>query len=116
MRYDIATKAQAMTLKVFGASNQEIENITGIKQRTMAYIYDRAVQRGFDPNAEHPTLRDYHFAEAPRSGRPRKDESKGDVDGKADEKVWRVASFLEQHRAHVFPRHRRARIRRTKPT
>lgn len=107
MRYDIATKAQAMTLKVFGASNQEIENITGIKQRTMAYIYDRAVQRGFDPNAEHPTLRDYHFAEAPRSGRPRKDESKDGVDGKTDEKVWRVASSLEQRRAHAFRRCRR---------
>lgn len=76
MRYDIATKAQAMTLKVLGASNQEIENLTGIKQRTMAYIYDRAVQRGFDPNAEHPTLRDYHFEEAPRSGRPRKQDNK----------------------------------------
>ena len=61
MGFDLATRAQALTLKVFGASNQDIEAKTGIKQRTLAYIYDRAIERGFNPDAEHPIIRDHHL-------------------------------------------------------
>jgi len=70
--YDIATRAQALTLKALGVTNQEIERQTGIKARTVNYIYDRATRRGFDPNAEHPTILDIHVQDAPRSGRPLK--------------------------------------------
>jgi len=68
--FDIATRAQAITLKVLGVPNDQIERQTGIKPRSVNDIFDRAISRGFDPNAEFPIIRDIHVEDAPRSGRP----------------------------------------------
>ena len=69
--FDPATRAQVIALKVYGATNQEITQQTGIQARAANYIYDRAIQRGFDPKAEHPIIQSVHVENAPR-GRPSK--------------------------------------------
>jgi len=68
----MATRAQVITLKALGIPNKEIYQRTGIKPRTVNTIYDRAIQRGFDPNAEQSVIRDIHVQTAPRPGRPSK--------------------------------------------
>ena len=70
--HDIATRAQVVTLKALGLKNSEIERQTGIKTRTINSIYDRAIQRGFDPNAEQRVVHDNHVQNASRPGRPSK--------------------------------------------
>jgi len=72
--YDAATRAQVVTLKAWGATNQQITSKTGVPDRTIRSIYARALGRGFDPTDHLPIVRDHHVAEAPRSGRPRKEE------------------------------------------
>jgi len=37
--YDIATRVQAFTFKVYGVTNTEIERMTGIKKRQIRNIY-----------------------------------------------------------------------------
>ncbi|KAI8633014.1 hypothetical protein F5Y19DRAFT_285421 [Xylariaceae sp. FL1651] len=69
--YDIATRSQALALKIGGRhSNQEIEQITGIKTRSINRILDNAIERGLDLNK--PVILDIHVADAPRPGRPSK--------------------------------------------
>ena len=71
--YDIATRAQALTLKlILQLDNKQIEAITGLKPRTVASIADKALERGFDPTADPPVILDIHVCDAPRSGRPSK--------------------------------------------
>jgi len=70
--HDMATRAQVVTLKALGLKNSEIERQTGIKTRTINSIYDRAIQRGFDPNAEQRVVHDNHVQNASRPGRPSK--------------------------------------------
>jgi len=70
--YDLATRAQAITLKLFGATYEQIQQQTGIQRRTLLQIYARAIERGFDPKAEHPIIRDIHVQDASRSGCPSK--------------------------------------------
>jgi len=55
--HDSATRAQVIAPKVFGATNEQIEQQTVIKSRTISAIYDGAIQRCFDPKAEHPRLK-----------------------------------------------------------
>lgn len=50
----------------------------------MCSIYDRAVQCGFDPKAEHPASRDHHPADAPKSAGTRKNMAR-----KSAEMAWR---------------------------
>lgn len=69
--YDTATRAQALSLKLFGASNDEIQRITGITPSTLNRIYDRAIERGFNPS-ESSQILDKHVEDAPKSGRPAK--------------------------------------------
>jgi hypothetical protein len=66
--FDLATRAQALTLKSLGFPNAEIERITGIKPRTLRDLYQKALSRGFDPNT--PKILDSYIEDAPRSGRP----------------------------------------------
>ncbi|KAF2811428.1 uncharacterized protein BDZ99DRAFT_559437 [Mytilinidion resinicola] len=66
--HDVATRAQALTLKSLGIPNGEIERITGIKPRTLRDLWQKAFSRGFDPNA--PKILDSYVEDAPRSGRP----------------------------------------------
>jgi len=70
--HDAATRAQAITLKMIGATYEQIEQQTGISRRTVLRIYAKAIERGFDPKAEPPIIRDIHVQDAPRSGRPSK--------------------------------------------
>jgi transposase len=73
--YDIATRAQALALKLIGRSNAEIEEITGIPPRTLQQIYRRAVERGLEPS-KTAKLIDIYIVDAPRSGRPTKQTQK----------------------------------------
>jgi len=72
--YNAATRAQVVTLKAWGGTNQQISSKTGVPGRTIRDIYARALKRGFDPNVDLPIVQDHHVAEAPRSGRARKQE------------------------------------------
>jgi transposase len=67
--YDTAQRAAALGLKVYGASNKEIERQTGVKTRALNYIFKKAEQCGFDP-AIDKVLRDVHAIDSTRSGRP----------------------------------------------
>lgn len=69
--YDNATRAQALSLKLIGLSNAEIEEITGIKTGTLNAIYRKATARGLNPD-ESKKILDRHIEDAPRSGRPTK--------------------------------------------
>ena len=50
--HDMATRAQVIALKALGIPNKEINRQTGVGLRTINTIYDRAIERGFNPNAE----------------------------------------------------------------
>jgi transposase len=69
--YDIATRAQALTLKLVGFSNSEIESITGIKQTTLSTLFRKTIARGFNPSESQKIL-DIHVQDRSRSGRPKK--------------------------------------------
>jgi transposase len=79
--YDGATRAQVVTLKAMGVKNDQITAKTGVPDRTIRGIYERAIKRGFDPNSALPVVKDEHVVDAPRSGRPSKqtEENKQEV-------------------------------------
>lgn len=57
---------------------RQIHEATGITPRTLNNIFDRAVQAGFEPMTSNGTigrLDSSHVANAPKSGRPRKQEA-----------------------------------------
>jgi transposase len=68
--YDIATRAQALTLKAMGRPNAEIQLITGMQPRTVQLLYQKALERGFDP--ETKIILNHHVDDGKRSGRPKK--------------------------------------------
>ncbi|AEO66501.1 uncharacterized protein THITE_2114632 [Thermothielavioides terrestris NRRL 8126] len=79
--YDIATRAQALTLKlILQLSNAEIEELTGLSSRTVNSIATKALERGFDPNARPVLILDKHVCDAPRTGRPSKRKVNQDAD------------------------------------
>ena len=69
--YDNATRAQALTLKLVGFSNAEIESITGIQPRTLNSIHRKAITRGLNPD-ESKKILDHYIEDGQRSGRPTK--------------------------------------------
>ena len=69
--YDTATRAQALTLKLMGCPNAEIQSITGMQPRTVQLLYKKALERGFNP-AESKTILNHHIEDGKRSGRPTK--------------------------------------------
>ena len=69
--YDLATRAQALALKCTGASNYFIQQQTGIPSRTINSIFDRAIERGFNPGTRPSIILNCHVEDAPRPGRPR---------------------------------------------
>ena len=79
--HDLATRAQVIALKVIDASNQQIEQQTDVKERTIISIYNWAIQWDFDSKAEQPVICDIHVEDAPRSGHSSKqtDENKDQV-------------------------------------
>ena len=68
--WEIATRAQIVALKAFGIKNDEIAKKLGLELSTVYRIWNRAKERGFDP--DHPIVRDHHVKTEHRSGRPRK--------------------------------------------
>ncbi|KAB2571917.1 hypothetical protein DIS24_g7843 [Lasiodiplodia hormozganensis] len=70
--HDIATRVQALTLKVNGFSDKEILEQTGVASRTIRHIYSRARKRGFDPDVSKK-IELKHIEDGKRTGRPRKD-------------------------------------------
>ena len=69
--YDKATRAQALTLKILGVSNAEIERVTGMQTRSLNSLLKRAIERGFDPQTS-PKILDAYVEDGKRSGRPKK--------------------------------------------
>src|SRR5581483_1372508 len=67
--YDNATRAQALTMKLLGHSNADIESITGIQPRTVNTLLHKAISRGLNPE-ESKKILDYHIEDDKRSGRP----------------------------------------------
>ncbi|KAK3897123.1 hypothetical protein C8A05DRAFT_20049 [Staphylotrichum tortipilum] len=77
--HDIATRASALLLRlVLHQDNKTIESLTGLKPRTVDLIAQRALERCFDPTASPPLILDIHVQDAPRSGRPHKQEQHKD--------------------------------------
>lgn len=68
--WEVATRAQIVGLKAFGIKNDEIAKKLGLEISTVYRIWNRAKERGFDP--DHPIVRDHHVKTEHRSGRPRK--------------------------------------------
>src|SRR5271154_3112584 len=99
--YDNATRAQALTLKLVGFSNAEIEKITGIQPRTVSAIHRKAIARGLNPE-ESKKILDHHVEDAPRSGRPRS-RPKRLLQRSFQRSVWKQAwEDLEQWRIQAY--------------
>ncbi|KAF2279115.1 uncharacterized protein EI97DRAFT_372182, partial [Westerdykella ornata] len=67
--YDLATRAQVIALRSFGTSIKQVEEITGVKERTQRKIITRAKEHGYQPNS---VVLDDHVKDAPKAGAPRK--------------------------------------------
>ena len=69
-RYDIATRAQIVTLRHFtNFTNDEIARWTGCSPRQISGFNSTAIQRGFVKEEGKP-LKIAHLEDKPRSGRP----------------------------------------------
>ncbi|KAJ9129430.1 hypothetical protein NKR23_g12534, partial [Pleurostoma richardsiae] len=64
--YDLATRAQVLALKCVGATNPTIQEQTGVPSRTINRIFDRAIDRGFDPMTQPCVILNRHVEDAPR--------------------------------------------------
>ena len=71
MAYDLATRAQVVTLKAYGLSSRGVESFTGVSIRTVDRIYARALDREFDPDAEPCKVLNFHVHTRRRGMRPR---------------------------------------------
>ena len=67
--YDIATRAQALTLKVIKCPDAENTKITGLPRSTINSIHRTAQARGYNPNACQTIFNSY-VEDAPKSGAP----------------------------------------------
>lgn len=72
MHTELSTRALIVGLKSAGKTSVEVAELTSIPVRTVNDIFARAIKRGFDPNRRPLQLQDVYLADAPRSGRPRK--------------------------------------------
>lgn len=70
---DIATRAAVVSLKSSGRlTSTEVSAAIGLSVRQVDRIYAKAISRGFDPQLRPIKITDAFVADAPRSGRPRK--------------------------------------------
>ena len=67
--YDIATRAQALTLKVIKCLDAENTKITGLPRSTINSIHRTARARGYNPDACQTIFNSY-VEDAPKSGAP----------------------------------------------
>ncbi|KAJ5967295.1 hypothetical protein N7501_003543 [Penicillium viridicatum] len=72
MGHDIAKRSVVVTSKAAGVSSATIAEIVGLSKRTVDRIYERALARGFDASLRPWNISDAMLADAPRSGRPKK--------------------------------------------
>ena len=70
-RIEPATRAAVVTLKVLKFSSRQIFSLTHVCESTQRSIWDKALDRGFDPS--QCRILDKHVADGARSGRPKKD-------------------------------------------
>ena len=97
-----------------------------MKPRTVNRLVDKALERGFDPQASPPIILDIHVSDAPRSGRPSKQEDHKDT---VLEKVRKdrygremTCAYISQELGHVISPMtvwrilRAAGLKKTKPT
>jgi transposase len=68
--YDIAQRAQALTLLQIGVSFDIITETTGISERQVYRYLEAAKKHGYNPSLSE-ILRDEYLTNAPKSGRPR---------------------------------------------
>ncbi|KAG0154548.1 hypothetical protein PDIDSM_116 [Penicillium digitatum] len=72
MGHDIAKRAIVVTCKATGLSTATVSELSGLSTRTVNRIYERALANGFNPNSRPWNISDAMLADAPRSGRPKK--------------------------------------------
>jgi len=70
-RYDIAQRAQALTLLVIGATYDYITTQTSISKRQIQYYLATAKSQGFDPTVSI-ILKEEYLKDGIRTGRPKK--------------------------------------------
>lgn len=71
VRYEVATKVQALVLYQVGIPMDRIMEVTGMSDVTVRRIARRAKDRGYNSQVDAKLL-DCYFKEGKRSGRPRK--------------------------------------------
>jgi hypothetical protein len=71
-KYDIAQRTLVLTMKTFSMDPRQISDITGIPVYTIKNIWDRVIERGFNPKGQLLMITEAYVIDAPRSGRPTK--------------------------------------------
>lgn len=71
----IPQRAIVISLVTTGQTFAQVSELLNIPIRTLQSIYARAIERGFDPSHRPLVVHDHFVADAPRSGRPRKQEA-----------------------------------------
>ncbi|KAF3385585.1 hypothetical protein F1880_001764 [Penicillium rolfsii] len=70
---DLATRAFVLALKTYSTkTTEEIAAICGLSRSTVNRIFVRACERGYDPNLTPVVVKDSYLEDAPRTGRPSK--------------------------------------------
>ena len=69
--YNICTRAQALTMKICGSTNADIQAATGMSVFRIKLVIQEARKRGFD-EAKSCTILDIYLTDAPWSGCPTK--------------------------------------------
>jgi transposase len=70
---DLSTRAFVLALKTYTTkTSTEIAAICNLSKSSVDRIYGRACQRGYDPNLTPVVVKDSYLEDAPRSGRPSK--------------------------------------------
>ncbi|KAJ5719688.1 hypothetical protein N7493_007266 [Penicillium malachiteum] len=72
MKTDIAQRATVITLRTIGYNTKSISEFLNIPRRMVDSIWQRALERGFQPNQTPLNISDEMLADKPRSGRPSK--------------------------------------------
>lgn len=72
MGHDISKRSVVVTSKATGASSIAIAEIVGLSKRTVDRIWERDIEKGFNPDLSSWNISDNMLADAPRSGRPKK--------------------------------------------
>ena len=72
MGHENAQRAVIVALRALGQETSEISQLTGVAPRTIRNIFQKALERGFDPAARPLEIKDAHIEDGPRTGRPSK--------------------------------------------